>query len=93
MISVQKKIIAIGGGGFTHEVDESLDQFILDQSKKSNNKIGFLATASKDNKEKINLFYKRFEKTESELSHFNLTFNVKGFSILYIVDSQYTSAS
>ena len=80
MISIEKKIIAIGGGGFTHQVDESLDQFILDQSKRYNNKIGFLATASKDDKEKIDLFYKRFEKTDSELSHFNLTSNVDGFS-------------
>ena len=80
MINIEKKIIAIGGGGFTHQVDESLDQFILDQSKRYNNKIGFLATASKDDKEKINLFYKRFEKTDSELSHFNLTSNVDGFT-------------
>ena len=80
MITIKKKIIAIGGGGFTHQVDESLDQFILDQSEKTNIKLGFLATASKDNKDKINLFYKRFKKTESELSHFNLTSNVDGFS-------------
>tara|TARA_B100001109_G_scaffold217600_1_gene187446 strand:- start:1129 stop:1818 length:690 start_codon:yes stop_codon:yes gene_type:complete len=80
MISIEKKIIAIGGGGFTHQVDESLDQFILDQSKKLNNKIGFLATATKDDQKKIDLFYKRFENIGSELSHFNLTSNVDGFS-------------
>ena len=80
MISIEKKIIAIGGGGFTHQVDESLDQFILDQSKKLNNKIGFLATATKDDQKKIDLFYKRFETIGSELSHFNLTSNVNGFS-------------
>ena len=77
---IKKKIIAIGGGGFTHHTDESLDQFVLDQSKKTNIKIGFLATASKDDEKKISLFYKRFENTESELSHFNLTFNIEGFS-------------
>ena len=80
MINIEKKIIAIGGGGFTHQSDKSLDQFILDQSKESNNKIGFLATASMDDKEKINLFYKRFEKTDSELSHFNLLSSVNGFT-------------
>ena len=80
MPSIEKKIIAIGGGGFTHQVDESLDQFVVDQSKKTNNKIGFLATASNDDKKKISLFYKRFENTESELSHFNLTSDVNGFS-------------
>tara|TARA_B000000475_G_scaffold258289_1_gene240215 strand:+ start:559 stop:1251 length:693 start_codon:yes stop_codon:yes gene_type:complete len=80
MPSIEKKIIAIGGGGFTHQADESLDQFVVDQSKKTNNKIGFLATASNDDKKKISLFYKRFENIESELSHFNLTSDVNGFS-------------
>ncbi len=80
MPSIEKKIIAIGGGGFTHQADENLDQFVVDQSKKINNKIGFLATASNDDKKKISLFYKRFENTESELSHFNLTSDVNGFS-------------
>ena len=80
MPSIEKKIIAIGGGGFTHLADESLDQFVVDQSKKINNKIGFLATASNDDKKKISLFYTRFENTESELSHFNLTSDVNGFS-------------
>ena len=80
MNSIEKKIIAIGGGGFTHQLDQSLDQFVIDKLKKTNNKIGFLATASKDDEKKINLFYKRFENTEFELSHFNLTSNINGFS-------------
>ncbi len=80
MNKVEKKIIAIGGGGFTHQLDESLDKFVLDQSKKIKNKIGFLATASKDDKNKINLFYKRFENIKYELSHFNLTSNTNNFS-------------
>ena len=80
MNSIEKKIIAIGGGGFTHQLDESLDQFVINQLKKTNIKIGFLATASKDDEKKISLFYKRFENTEFELSHFNLTSNINGFS-------------
>ena len=80
MNSIEKKIIAIGGGGFTHQLDLSLDQFVIDKLKSTNNKIGFLATASKDDKKKISLFYKRFENTEFELSHFNLTSNINGFS-------------
>ena len=79
MNNIEKKIIAIGGGGFTHQLDQSLDQFVIDKLKKTNNKIGFLATASKDDKKKISLFYKRFENTSSELSHFNLTSNIDGF--------------
>ena len=59
----KKIIISIGGGGFTHETDESLDQFVLKQSNTKNLKIGFLPTASKDDQTKIDLFYKRFEKS------------------------------
>ena len=80
MNNTEKKIIAIGGGGFTHQLDQSLDQFVIDKLKRINNKIGFLATASKDDEKKISLFYKRFENTEFELSHFNLTANIDGFS-------------
>ena len=80
MDNIEKKIIAIGGGGFTHQSDLSLDQFVIDKLKRTNNKIGFLATASKDDEKKISLFYKRFENTEFELSHFNLTSNINGFS-------------
>ena len=80
MKNIEKKIIAIGGGGFTHQLDLSLDQFVIDKLKSTNNKIGFLATASKDDEKKISLFYKRFENTEFELSHFNLTSNINGFS-------------
>ena len=80
MKKITKKIIAIGGGGFTHESDDTLDQFFLDQCSKKKIKLGFLATASKDDKEKINLFYKKFENKNLELSHFNLTQKIDGFS-------------
>ena len=72
MSKIEKKIIAIGGVGVSPESDKELDNFILNHSKKMKNNIGFLGTASKDDKEKINKFYKRFENTSSELSHFNL---------------------
>ncbi len=79
MSKIEKKIIAIGGVGVSPESDNELDNFILNHSKKMKNNIGFLGTASKDDKEKINKFYKRFENTGSELSHFNLTSNIGGF--------------
>jgi len=75
----KKKIISVGGGGFTHETDESLDQFIINQLNVKNFKIGFLPTASKDDEKKIDLFYKRFESNYSELSHFNLCSKTEGF--------------
>ena len=75
----KKKIISIGGGGFTNKTDESLDQFVLNQLNIKNFKIGFLPTASKDDRKKIDLFYKRFENNHSKLSHFNLCSNIEGF--------------
>ena len=80
MNEIKKKIIAIGGVGVTPESDKNLDQFILGQLKKTKNEIGFLATASKDDDEKIEKFYKKFENSSSQLSHFNLTLSVNGFS-------------
>jgi dipeptidase E len=80
MEKITKKIIAIGGGGFTHESDDTLDQFFLDQCSKKKIKLGFLATASKDEVKKISLFYKKFENKNLELSHFNLTQKIDGFS-------------
>ena len=80
MNEIEKKIIAIGGVGVTPESDKNLDQFILGQLKKTKNEIGFLATASKDDDEKIEKFYKKFENSSSQLSHFNLTLSVNGFS-------------
>ena len=80
MEKIIKKIVAIGGGGFTHESDNTLDQFFLNQCSKKKIKLGFLATASKDDKKKINLFYKRFEKKNLDLSHFNLSHQISGFS-------------
>ena len=74
-----KKIIAIGGGGFTHKSDPILDKFVIDQCKNKQIKFGFLPTASEDNKEKINLFYSELQQYEIELSHFELCSSVKGF--------------
>ncbi len=80
MNKIKKKIIAIGGGGFTHQSDKSLDQFVITHIEKKDFNIGFLPTASKDNQKKINLFYKRFEDINSKLSHFNLCSNTEGFN-------------
>ena len=80
MSKIEKKIIAIGGVGVTPKSDESLDHFILNQLKKTKNNIGFLGTASKDDNEKVEKFYKKFDNSNSELSHFKLTSSVNGFS-------------
>ncbi|KAF1341344.1 Peptidase pepE [Bacillus subtilis] len=46
---MMKQIIAMGGGGFSMEPDNlSLDQYILNQSKREQPRICFLPTASGD---------------------------------------------
>lgn len=75
----QKKIIAIGGGGFTHRSDEVLDKFVINQCKKKQINFGFLPTASEDNKDKIKLFYSELNKYNIQLSHFELCSSSNGF--------------
>ena len=53
---VDKKIISIGGGGFTHQTDKFLDEFEINQIIDRKIKFGFLPTASKDNLNKIGTF-------------------------------------
>ena len=80
MKKIEKKIISIGGGGFTHRSGKILDKFVIDQKNKRNIKFGFLPTASKDNHNKIKSFYKELKKYNLELSHFELYKNIDGFS-------------
>ena len=74
-----KKIIAIGGGGFTNQTDKDLDKFVIDQCNKKKIKIGFLPTASKDDPKKIGLFYKRFSKNNYKPSHFSISDPIDSF--------------
>ena len=79
MVRNKKKIIVVGGGGFTHKSDKDLDDFVINQVNKSNIDIGFLPTASNDDQNKIDLFYERFQSKNLKLSHFNLCSSVDGF--------------
>ena len=75
-----KYIVAIGGGGFTHGTDKSLDDFVLSIKNKKKFNIGFLPTASNDDNAKTQLFYKRFLNSGHLLSHFDLHTSSNGFS-------------
>ena len=79
MVRNKKKIVVVGGGGFTHKSDKDLDDFVLNQVNKSDIEIGFLPTASDDDIEKTDLFYQRFQSKNLKLSHFNLCSGVNGF--------------
>jgi peptidase E len=65
----QLTIIAIGGGGFTHETDPDLEDFILAQSPVKHPNIGFIGAASHDSPSRIDLFYQRFLSTLQSTSH------------------------
>lgn len=62
------KIIAIGGGGFTHGLDPTLDDFCLDFVPPQPN-VGFVGLASLESEEKIERFYDRFGGSAASLSH------------------------
>lgn len=61
-------IVAIGGGGFTHQCDPILDDFCLNLLPPLPS-IGFVGMASGDAPEKIERFYDRFRGHSETLSH------------------------
>lgn len=68
-----KQIIAMGGGGFLMEPENSmLDRYILQQSKKANPKICCIGTASGDAQSMIDNFYSFFNEENCEPSHLSL---------------------
>jgi dipeptidase E len=54
------RLIAIGGGGFTHGTDPALEDFILARSGLARPCVGFIASASGDDPLKIERFHQRF---------------------------------
>lgn len=70
---MMKQIIAMGGGGFSMEpANLSLDQYILNQSKREQPRICFLPTASGDSQNYIQRFYHAFQTLDCVPSHLSL---------------------
>ena len=68
-----RQIIAMGGGGFSMEPDNLLlDQYILAQVNKDTPKVCFVPTASGDQTNYIERFYKAFQTLPCEPSHLSL---------------------
>ena len=76
MNKIKKKIITIGGGGFTHKSDPALDEFVISQCKKDKIRFGFLPTASKDDPVKIDNFYQELKKKLLQLVVVDLHINL-----------------
>ena len=68
-----KQIIAMGGGGFSMEPENSLlDKYILEQAGKKTPKICFIPTASGDADGYIERFYESFRKLDCYPAHLSL---------------------
>jgi dipeptidase E len=68
-----KQIIAMGGGGFSMEPDNpALDQYILQQTGKSEPAVCFLPTASADSDNYIVKFYAAFTEMDCRPTHLSL---------------------
>ena len=63
------RLIAIGGGGFTHETDPDLENFLLAQLPTARPRIGFVGTASRDDPAKIARFHARFTAVCASHTH------------------------
>ena len=69
------RLIAFGGGGFTHKADADLEDFLLAQVSKERPRIGFVGTASLDDPEKIARFHERFTAACASHTHLPMAAN------------------
>lgn len=68
-----RQIIAMGGGGFSMEPENLLlDQYILTQAKKESPNICFVPTASGDQDNYVERFYKAFNTKQCRANHLSL---------------------
>tara|TARA_R110002096_G_scaffold163992_4_gene331640 strand:- start:151 stop:837 length:687 start_codon:yes stop_codon:yes gene_type:complete len=62
-MSAKQQIIASGGGGFGRSVDDlRMEKWMLDQTGKSNPKVGFLPQASREDDAYTSRFYEAFTR-------------------------------
>ena len=67
------RVVAIGGGGFTHDTDPALVDLVLAACPVARPRIGFIATASDDDAVKIARFHSRFAVADCVPSHLPMT--------------------
>ena len=67
-----KQIIAIGGGGFGRSIGElKIEKYIFEQASMAKPNICFIPTATGDDQNYIENFYKAFDSLGAETSHIN----------------------
>jgi peptidase E len=68
-----RRILALGGGGFTGSVEDSpLDEYVLTLASRNRARVCLIPTASGDPEAQIDGFYRAFEPLGCELSHVSL---------------------
>ncbi|MEA2439143.1 MAG: hypothetical protein QOH76_567 [Thermoleophilaceae bacterium] len=67
-----RRIVAMGGGGFSAGGDPALDSFVLDVAESGCPRICLLPTASGDPEEQIQRFYRAFHELPCEPTHLSL---------------------
>jgi dipeptidase E len=69
----QRRIIAMGGGGFSGPPgDPALDRYVVEAIERPNPRICLLPTASGDTEDQIHRFYRAFAELPCEPSHLSL---------------------
>lgn len=63
------KLIAIGGGGFTHGNDPAMEDFILAQIPVARPRVGYIGTANHDDPRRVAAFHARFSAVCEEHTH------------------------
>ena len=88
---MKRHILAISGGGFSEEDQAFIDEYLLKIPRnKEKLKIAFVPTASHDDENYINKFYKAFERenpmhlTVNDMISFGIQNQVKSLDIIYV---------
>lgn len=90
-MTIVPRLIAIGGGGFTHGADTTMEDFMLAQLPAARPRIGFIGTASRDDPVKIDRFHARFAGVCAVHTHLPMAADaaqvhawVEGLDIVYV---------
>ncbi len=85
------RLFAVGGGGFTHEADPAMEDFLLAQLPVALPHVGFVGTASRDDPVKIARFHARFDGLCATHTHLPMSADaahaqawVEGLDMVYV---------
>jgi peptidase E len=71
-VTDRRRIVAMGGGGFSAGADPALDRYVLDVAERGCPRICLLPTAGGDAEEQIQRFYRAYHDLPCEPTHLSL---------------------